>query len=122
MRSVSQRIAAIAVMTFFVGAQLGAAAHEEREHTICPEHGERIHAQDHAADSAAVPSWAALPAEEAHADHCVADFSVDASQDDVRPGSSATVAYLGSSATPTAWVAHPIALLRLAPKSSPPIA
>ncbi len=108
-------------MALFGAAQLGAVAHEEREHAICPEHGERIHVGEHEFAATPVPSVANRPAEEAHEDHCVAQFSVDSVRREARPAGLGRVVAQATRAPTLPVASPPIALLDLAPKSSPPV-
>lgn len=116
------RVIALAMVALFGAAQLGAAAHEEREHAVCPEHGELVHVGDHEAPIAALPGVAALPSEELHADHCVAQFSLQTVRHTAPVLVEIGAATIGPLHIAPAYVFAPIAVLHLAPKSSPPVA
>ena len=125
-----------ATSTLLLAAQLVTLGHLLIvRHTICPEHGEAIHAglpsqaqamppghQDAAADS--VLDCGAAPAEHAH-DHCLARantrerFALLPALDSL-PGALLAAATLPSLAI--VGVAPAVALLRFAPKNSPPSA
>lgn len=119
-RTTSVRVIALAAIALFSIGQFGAVAHEETEHTICPEHGEAIHAEPSTSHERA-PGWSARTESESHAEHCGAFFSLQARASSARPLSFAVPAVLPFLVRPALEATPSIALLALAPKASPPV-
>ena len=130
--TVSRRFAALATGVLLLAGQLSSLAHFALvQHARCAEHGELVHARAEGAPVAAAPTAtrgtsALTPAaaEEAHGhDHCV--LGVARRSGALLPGRTTPTAPAprpsGVAARSLATPAAPsVALLRLAPKSSPP--
>ena len=114
------RLVALAAATVLVTAQLGSVAHDESEHTVCPEHGETIHAEAVAAHEER-PAWTAhRGAETDHAEHCGILTTLHAHASDFAPSQAASPLGEALRSVPTPVLATGIPLLHLAPKASPP--
>ena len=115
-------ILALGVAFGVLGGQLAESAHESLAHVVCPEHGDTLHA-DRAGGGRSAPAEDQVhPASvgeghEAHCGHAV----VVAGDDALFPSVAPPTGPLAELTHPAARTdRHPIALLRLAPKASPP--
>ncbi|MBX7101014.1 MAG: hypothetical protein K1X89_25080 [Myxococcaceae bacterium] len=129
---VSRRFAALMTGVLLVAGQLSSLAHFALvRHARCAEHGELVHAQGEGALTSAAPRASPGPAvqaralaEESHGhDHCVLGIARrSGALIPVQPALTLTAPH--DAGVMTAPVSHPagpsVALLRLAPKSSPP--
>jgi hypothetical protein len=127
-RNTNGRALGVALALLFLGGQLSGLTHQLLvRHVTCAEHGELIHADERVAHSAPVQGPAVSEAEAGPAhqhEHCLASVS---RREKLIPAVS--VSALPSLAPPrfVAFVAPGqgalcrLSLLRLAPKSSPPV-
>lgn len=132
MRPVARRRAVFtfALAAMFLASQVSSFTHELLvKHVTCLEHGERLHAEDGVAShvpEADSPALMASPAEvSGHGhEHCLAtaarreELGVPPA---VGVAISAPVARFIASAFEVVVTESPVALLRLAPKASPPV-
>ncbi len=117
----------IALAAVFLTAQLSAFQHRlEVQHAVCAEHGEQIHAEGSSPEAAHTDDavTASTPAFDHGHDHC---FAFLARREALAPASVPTIALPEGPAVERPAIAEgavgalsPVAVLRLAPKSSPP--
>lgn len=117
----------IALAAVFLTAQLSAFQHRlEVQHAVCAEHGEQIHTAGSSSGPAHAESSvaASTPALDHGHDHC---FAFLARREELAPASVPTIALPEGPAVERPAIAEgaigalsPVAVLRLAPKSSPP--
>ncbi len=117
-RRALHRIVAVGGLFVLLAGQIAVSAHDETEHVVCPEHGDSFHAETHTSHSA--PGFNPRSEGTQHEVHCggitVAPVEASAS----RTSFAEAVRPLVIGAAPSELAFNAIALLHLAPKSSPP--
>lgn len=104
---------------FVLGAQLAETAHVEAKHVVCPEHGKLVHVRAPIGAPTQTDAVASLEAHEGHEAHCAHAFA--APHLTAKPQGPVVATVSAGQTIPGSHPARPtIALLRLAPKSSPP--
>lgn len=117
----AKAVLALGLALGVLGGQLAESAHDPFAHVVCPEHGDTLHAERSglARPTSDQPSLDSTKAKSEHDRHCGHAVLVGQSQgiQALAPPASPTT---GRVARLRPVPSLPIALLRLAPKASPP--
>lgn len=118
----SSRVVAVCAAFALFAGQIATSAHDETEHVVCPEHGEELHAESAEAKALPVLGYSSGTEPESHAFHCSGELFAPVEEADATLAWSAVSASFGAPTIPVGSARLAIALLRLAPKASPPVA